>query len=50
MEKQDIQILNAVYHITHLSEKEIKRAEELIKILSQTLKLSFKRQEVKNDL
>jgi len=46
MENKDIEILKAVYHINHLSESEIKRADELIKILSQTLTLLFKHQEV----
>ena len=45
MENKDIEILKAVYHGNHLSEKEILRADELIKVLSQTLKLLFKHQE-----
>ena len=46
MEIKDIEILKAVYHGNHLSEKEILRADELIKILRQTLTLLFKHQEV----
>ena len=46
MENKDIEILKAVYHGNHLSENEVKRADELIKILSQTLTLLFKHQEV----
>ena len=47
MENKDIEILKAVYHGNHLSENEVKRADELIKILSQTLTLLFKHQDVK---